>query len=96
MVCESAEDCCRNFESNMITGGGFVLGGLANESTLCMSMCDGAGVAVVDVNYRHCPGSFNHPPHEFPLPHMLTRTMYRDCLGKMLSRRIRRPEVDSR
>lgn len=41
----------------MIIGGGFVLGGLANESTLCMSMCDGAGVAVVDVNYRHCPGS---------------------------------------
>ncbi|KAJ4415055.1 hypothetical protein N0V82_007571 [Gnomoniopsis sp. IMI 355080] len=36
-------------------GGGFVLGGLENESTLCMSMCDGAGVAVVDVNYRHCP-----------------------------------------
>ncbi|KAF3768100.1 hypothetical protein M406DRAFT_338732 [Cryphonectria parasitica EP155] len=36
-------------------GGGFVLGSLACESTLCMSMCDGAGVVVIDVNYRHCP-----------------------------------------
>ncbi|CAN8102769.1 unnamed protein product [Discula destructiva] len=36
-------------------GGGFVLGDLSADSTLCMSMCDGAGVAVVDVNYRHCP-----------------------------------------
>lgn len=46
------------YEADMITGGGFVLGGLSNESTLCMSMCDGAGVAVVDVNYRHCPGKY--------------------------------------
>lgn len=37
-------------------GGGFVLGGLWSESTLCQSMCDGAGVVVIDVNYRHCPG----------------------------------------
>lgn len=36
-------------------GGGFVLGSLAHESTLCMSMCEGAGVVVIDVNYRHCP-----------------------------------------
>lgn len=36
-------------------GGGFVLGDLSSESTLCMSMSKGAGVAVVDVNYRHCP-----------------------------------------
>ncbi|ROW05825.1 hypothetical protein VMCG_05136 [Cytospora schulzeri] len=36
-------------------GGGFVLGDLSSESTLCLSMSDGAGVAVIDVNYRHCP-----------------------------------------
>ncbi|KUI54988.1 hypothetical protein VP1G_02330 [Cytospora mali] len=36
-------------------GGGFVLGDLSNESTLCLSVREGAGVAVVDVNYRHCP-----------------------------------------
>ncbi|KAG8157568.1 hypothetical protein KVR01_012610 [Diaporthe batatas] len=36
-------------------GGGFVLGNLSTESTLCLSMCEGAGVAVIDVNYRHCP-----------------------------------------
>lgn len=36
-------------------GGGFVLGDLTAESTICRSMCDGAGVVVVDVNYRHCP-----------------------------------------
>lgn len=36
-------------------GGGFVLGDLSCESTLCLSMSEGAGVAVVDVNYRHCP-----------------------------------------
>lgn len=36
-------------------GGGFVLGDLSNESTLCLSMSDGAGIAVVDVNYRHSP-----------------------------------------
>lgn len=36
-------------------GGGFVLGDLSSESTLCLSMSEGAGVAVVDVNYRHCP-----------------------------------------
>ena len=38
-----------------IKGGGFVLGNLSSESTLCLSMRE-AGVAVVDVNYRHCPG----------------------------------------
>ncbi|KAI0125649.1 Alpha/Beta hydrolase protein [Xylariales sp. AK1849] len=37
-------------------GGGFVLGDLTSESTLCLSMRDGAGVVVIDVNYRHCPG----------------------------------------
>ncbi|KAI1101464.1 alpha/beta-hydrolase [Jackrogersella minutella] len=36
-------------------GGGFVLGDLNTESQLCLSMRDGAGVVVVDVNYRHCP-----------------------------------------
>lgn len=36
-------------------GGGFVLGDLSSESTLCLSMCEGAGVVVVDVNYRHAP-----------------------------------------
>lgn len=37
-------------------GGGFVLGDLEYESTICDSMRKGAGVVVVDVNYRHCPG----------------------------------------
>lgn len=37
-------------------GGGFVLGSLMSEGSLCLSMRDGAGVVVVDVNYRHCPG----------------------------------------
>ncbi|KAI1390337.1 alpha/beta-hydrolase [Hypoxylon trugodes] len=36
-------------------GGGFVLGDLNTESQLCLSMRDGAGVVVIDVNYRHCP-----------------------------------------
>ncbi|KAI2618402.1 alpha/beta-hydrolase [Hypoxylon sp. NC1633] len=36
-------------------GGGFVLGDLTTESQLCLSMRDGAGVVVIDVNYRHCP-----------------------------------------
>ncbi|KAK3935771.1 alpha/beta-hydrolase [Diplogelasinospora grovesii] len=35
-------------------GGGFVLGDLLTEAQLCLSMRE-AGVAVVDVNYRHCP-----------------------------------------
>lgn len=38
-------------------GGGFVLGNLSSESTLCLSMREGAGIAVLDVNYRHCPES---------------------------------------
>ncbi|KAI1843291.1 hypothetical protein JX266_010465 [Neoarthrinium moseri] len=36
-------------------GGGYVFGDLDNESTICASMRDGAGIVVVDVNYRHCP-----------------------------------------
>ncbi|KAI1335988.1 alpha/beta-hydrolase [Xylariaceae sp. FL0016] len=36
-------------------GGGFVFGDLTTESQICSSMRDGAGVVVVDVNYRHCP-----------------------------------------
>ncbi|KAH8196202.1 hypothetical protein TruAng_009645 [Truncatella angustata] len=36
-------------------GGGFVLGDLESESTICDSMREGAGVVVIDVNYRHCP-----------------------------------------
>ncbi|KAI0146690.1 Alpha/Beta hydrolase protein [Pestalotiopsis sp. NC0098] len=36
-------------------GGGFVLGDLEYESTICDSMRKGAGVVVIDVNYRHCP-----------------------------------------
>ncbi|KAB5559596.1 Alpha/Beta hydrolase protein [Coniochaeta sp. 2T2.1] len=35
--------------------GGFVLGDLESEAQLCLSMRDGAGVVVIDVNYRHCP-----------------------------------------
>lgn len=33
-----------------------MLGDLQSEAQLCLSMRDGAGVAVIDVNYRHCPG----------------------------------------
>jgi hypothetical protein len=33
-----------------------VFGDLTSESHLCLSMRDGAGVVVIDVNYRHCPG----------------------------------------
>ncbi|KAH8676098.1 Alpha/Beta hydrolase protein [Xylariales sp. PMI_506] len=36
-------------------GGGFVLGDLEGESAICRSMSEGAGVVVIDVNYRHCP-----------------------------------------
>ncbi|KAI5861684.1 alpha/beta-hydrolase [Durotheca rogersii] len=36
-------------------GGGFVLGSLSTESSLCLSMRDGAGVVVIDVDYRLCP-----------------------------------------
>ncbi|KAK8114558.1 hypothetical protein PG999_006627 [Apiospora kogelbergensis] len=36
-------------------GGGHVLGDLTTDALLCLSMRDGAGVVVVDVNYRHCP-----------------------------------------
>ena len=36
-------------------GGGFVLGDLGQEASICSELCDGAGIAVVDVNYRHCP-----------------------------------------
>ncbi|KAK0615170.1 Alpha/Beta hydrolase protein [Bombardia bombarda] len=35
-------------------GGGFVLGDLTVEASLCLSMRE-AGVVVIDVNYRHCP-----------------------------------------
>lgn len=35
-------------------GGGFVLGDLHAEASLCLSMRE-AGVVVVDVDYRHCP-----------------------------------------
>ena len=41
----------------LFKGGGFVLGDLTSESTLCLSMRE-AGVAVIDVNYRHCPGRY--------------------------------------
>lgn len=33
-----------------------MLGDLQSEAQLCLSMRDGAGVVVIDVNYRHCPG----------------------------------------
>ncbi|KAI1333211.1 alpha/beta-hydrolase [Xylariaceae sp. FL0255] len=36
-------------------GGGFVFGDLTSEAQLCLSMRDGAGIVVIDVNYRHCP-----------------------------------------
>ncbi|KAK7753238.1 hypothetical protein SLS62_004757 [Diatrype stigma] len=36
-------------------GGGFIFGNLNTESSLCLSMRDGAGIVVIDVNYRHCP-----------------------------------------
>jgi acetyl esterase/lipase len=46
--------------ANQHAGGGFVLGDLQSEAQLCLSMRE-AGVAVVDVNYRHCPGVFTYP-----------------------------------
>lgn len=33
-----------------------MLGDLQSEAQICLSMRDGAGVVVIDVNYRHCPG----------------------------------------
>ncbi|KAK7970609.1 hypothetical protein PG988_009682 [Apiospora saccharicola] len=36
-------------------GGGHVLGDLTTDALLCLNMREGAGVVVVDVNYRHCP-----------------------------------------
>ena len=36
-----------------------MLGDLSSEGQLCLSMRE-AGVVVVDVNYRHCPGMFPH------------------------------------
>ncbi|KAH8897211.1 alpha/beta-hydrolase [Thozetella sp. PMI_491] len=45
-------------------GGGFVMGSLLNESTICMSMRDGAGIVVIDVNYRHCPEVIFNKPFE--------------------------------
>ncbi|KAK7414419.1 hypothetical protein QQX98_006697 [Neonectria punicea] len=36
-------------------GGGFVLGDLTTEAPICVSMRDGAGIVVIDVDYRHCP-----------------------------------------
>ncbi|TPX11676.1 uncharacterized protein E0L32_007655 [Thyridium curvatum] len=44
-----------NFHVELPAGGGFVLGDLMSEASLCLSMRDGAGVVIVDVNYRHCP-----------------------------------------
>lgn len=32
------------------------MGDLTHEATICDNMRDGAGVVVIDVNYRHCPG----------------------------------------
>ena len=42
-------------------GGGFVLGDLHTEAQLCLGMRE-AGVVVVDVNYRHCPGKRSSSP----------------------------------
>ncbi len=39
-----------------LQGGGFVLGDLKTEAALCLSMLE-AGVVVVDVDYRLCPGT---------------------------------------
>ena len=36
-----------------------MLGDLTTDALLCLSMRDGAGVVVVDVNYRHCPGKLS-------------------------------------
>ena len=41
-------------------GGGFVLGGLDSHDDVCAEICDGAGVAVVAVQYRLAP------EHPFP------------------------------
>lgn len=55
-----------------------MLGGLENESTICDSMREGAGVVVIDVNYRHCPGAITSC-----LEHRnLTNTLYRSHMGQ--------------
>lgn len=41
-------------------GGGWVLGGLKTEAAWCRSMCNEAGIVVIDVDYRLAP--------EFPFP----------------------------
>ena len=41
-------------------GGGYVLGGLESHDDVCAEISDGAGIAVVGVNYRLAP------EHPFP------------------------------
>ena len=52
------------------TGGGFVLGDLQSEAQLCLRMRE-AGVVVIDVNYRHCPG-WRHPS---TTAHIITKSL---------------------
>ena len=40
-----------------VTGGGFVFGGLQADAKFCATVQEKAGLVVVDVNYRHCPGN---------------------------------------
>ncbi len=43
-------------------GGGWVVGNLETADVYCRAMTDGAGCAVVSVNYHHAP------EHKFPIP----------------------------
>lgn len=49
-----------------IHGGGFVIGGLKSDESLCRQICSGLGCVVVNVDYRLSP--------EFPHPVPLTDT----------------------
>jgi hypothetical protein len=50
-VCDSLK-----IMSWQLLGGGFVFGSLEADAKFCMTVQERAGLVVVDVNYRHCPG----------------------------------------
>lgn len=63
-------------------------GDLQVEAQLCLSMRE-AGVVVVDVDYRLCPGKFPNPstaPWYQNKSKLLTTYHSRDCMGKGFSR----------
>ena len=54
-------------------GGGWTIGDLDTHDVLCRQLCNGAGAAVVSVDYRHGPGA--------PLPGRRRRLPRGDALG---------------